>query len=113
MTRGTVRAIPIVRESLDDRGAQLVDAVVGGGAHENRAGRQRGARGVVEPVDFVAHEQRRFLTELEFLENRLDARALTRPIRIRRIDDVQQEIGDVEFFERRAKRVDQFFSAAR
>ena len=41
------------------------------------------------------------------MQNRFTARALTRPLRIARVENVQQQIGLAQLFQRRAKCVDE------
>ena len=67
--------------------------------------------GARQSIDFVREQNRRFGIDAEIAQDRLDARALTRPVGIRDVDDVQEEIGVRELLERRGG--DELFKEAR
>src|SRR5580700_3070375 len=58
-------------------------------------------------IDLVEDEDARLCVELEVVQLRVDGGLLPRPIRIRRVEYVNQEIGLAQFFQRCPKRSDQ------
>ena len=95
-----------VGEQRRDVLAELVEAFAGGGRDAQRLGeavRDAAPRERVEPVDLVQNERDRKVVAADLRENRVDRRDLLphSVFRERRVDDVQDQIGDERLLQRR------------
>ena len=95
-----------------DLGPERVHPEAGQGADEDRAreGRRRGTAvegGLLDEVRLVERDEPRLVAGAELVEDGLDRGPVLSQVRIRGIDDLDQDIGPVDLLERRPERVDE------
>ncbi len=108
---GHVDVLPERREQHRDLRPQRVHAVARQAGDEDRPGDRRAQRigipGGLEQIRLVEGDEARLVARPELVEDRLDGRPVLLEVRVRGVDDLEQDVGPIDLLERRPESVDQ------